>query len=198
MRPRVRVVARGVVLLVAASCASPDSDTGSAPGPSPGSSDVELHIPEGALPGTSARVVELELAVLANDAIDPANLELLLVDAGFVAGTERTFSGTAAGRRRATARVLAFETPAGAERYVNWLADHVQELIGEAQIVRDAETTGGTIVFVHEPSGCCHLETKLFLGVWRRGATVITLKLAGQGVHLATMIGFASRLDAAV
>lgn len=199
MRPRLREVATGLVLLVAAACASPDADEGPAPQPGAGSSDVVLKaIPEGALPGNPARILELDLAALAADAIDAASLETLLVNAGFVAGTERRFSQTAAGRRRATARVLAFETAAGAERYVAWLADHVQELIGDAQLVQVAQTPAGAVVFVHEPSGCCHLETRLFLGAWRRGPTVITLKLAGQGVRLGTMVGFASRLDAAV
>lgn len=199
MRPRLREVAAGLVLLVATACASRDADTGSAPEPSPGSSQVTVEaIPEEALPGAAARVVELDRAVLASDAIDAASLATLLSDAGFVAGTERRFSQTAAGRRRAIARVLAFETAPGAERYVDWLADHVEELIGDADVIRDAEAPEGAIVFVHEPSGCCHLETRLFLGVWRRDATVVTLKLAGQRVRLGTMVGFASRLDAAV
>jgi hypothetical protein len=197
VRPRLREQVAALVLLVAAACASPGATRAPAPEPAPGS-EVELEaIPKGALPGAPGRAVELDLTVLASDAIDTASLATLLSDAGFVAGSERTFSETAAGRRRATARVLAFETEAGAERYVDWLAGHVEELIGDAQVVRDADIPTGAIVFVHEPNGCCHLETRLFLGAWRRGATVITLKLAGQGVRLSTMVAFASRLDAA-
>ncbi len=199
MRPRLREVATGLMLLLAAACASPDPDTGPPREPSPRSSDVVLKpIPEGALPGNPAPTLELDLTTLAADAIDAASLEALLADAGFLAGTERRFSETAAGRRRATARVLAFETSAGAERYVEWLADHVQELIGDAEVVRDTRAPSEAIVFVYEPSGCCHLETRVFLGAWRRGSTVVTLKLAGQSVRLGTMIGFASRLDEAV
>jgi hypothetical protein len=199
VRATLRLVATGLMLPVAAGCASPDPGMGSAPELSPGSSQVVVEaIPEDALPGAAASAVELDRSVLAGDAIDVASLGALLSDAGFVAGTERRFSQTAAGRRRATARVLAFETAAGAERYVEWVADHVQELIGDAQVMRAAGTPAEAVVFVHEPSGCCHLETRLFLGAWRRGATVITLKLAGQGVRLSTMVGFASRLDAAV
>ncbi len=183
------------VLSVAVACASETSVEDPAAAPVAEPLDP---IPAAALPGSPAKALELDGADLAADAIDAANLELLLEDAGFVAGTERRFSETAHGRRRATARVLAFETAAGAQRYVEWLTDHVQELIGDAKVVRDAGAPAGAVVFVHEPSGCCHLETRLFLGAWRRGATVITLKLAGQGVHLATMTGFASRLDAAV
>jgi hypothetical protein len=94
--------------------------------------------------------------------------------------------------------VLVFETAQGAERYLAWLEGHVAEIIGDAEMIQDPRTPSGGVVFVYEPTGCCHLETRLFLGAWQRDATVLTLKVGGQSVRLAAVLGFVSMLDAAV
>ncbi len=122
----------------------------------------------------------------------------MLEDAGYVAGTERNFSELAHGRRRVTARVLAFESAEGAERYIDWLEGRVSELIGDAEAISGATTSDGGALFVHEPSGCCHFETRLFLGAWRRDATVFTLKVGGQTVRRGLVLRYLSMLDAAV
>ena len=198
MGHRLLGVAMPLALFVAASCASEAPARDEAAPAAPPVVEAPNPIPAGALPGRPSKVVELDAAGLAADSIDTASLETLLIDAGFVAGTERRFSKTADGRRRVTARVLAFETAQGAERYLAWLAGHVAEIIGDAEAIQDPRTPAGGVVFVHEPTGCCHLETRLFLGAWRHDATVLTLKVGGQSIRLGAVLGFVSMLDAAV
>lgn len=191
-------VAMSLALLVTASCASEAPARNDTAPLAPAVVAALDPIPADALPGRPSKVVELDAAGLAADSIDTASLETLLEDAGFVAGTERRFSETADGRRRVTARVLAFATAEGAERYIAWLESHVAELIGDAEVIQDSRTPAGGAVFVHEPSGCCHLETRLFLGAWQHDATVLSLKVGGQSVGLAMVLRFVSMLDAAV
>ena len=191
-------VAMSLGLLVAASCASQAPTRNDIAPLAPAVVEALDPIPAGALPGRPSKVVELDAAGLAADSIDTASLQTLLEDAGFVAGTERRFSDTANGRRRVTARVLSFATAQGAERYLSWLEGHVAELIGDAEVIQDPRTPSGGVVFVYEPTGCCHLETRLFLGAWQRDATVLTLKVGGQSIRLGLVLRFVSMLDAAI
>jgi hypothetical protein len=155
-------------------------------------------IPATALPGAAAEPVELDAATLAVEAIDFAELESLLKDAGFVAGTQRLFSRNQGGRRRVLARVLAFETAGGAERYLQWLRTHADEVIGDAATNADVEIPAGGTVFEHEPDPCCHNETRIFLAVWNRGSTVFTLEVGGQAASASDVPELSTGLDAAV
>lgn len=155
-------------------------------------------IPATALPGSAAEPVELDAATLAVDAIDLAELESLLEDAGFVAGTQRLFSRSHGGRRRILARVLTFETPGGSERYLEWLRSHADEVIGDAATTADVEIPAGGTVFEHEPDPCCHNETPIFLAVWSRGSTVFTLEVGGQAARASDVPELITGLDAAV
>lgn len=155
-------------------------------------------IPAAALPGSAAEPVELDAAAVSVDAIDVTGLEALLEDAGFIAGTQRLFSRTQPGRRRTLARVLAFETPEGAARYLTWLKDHVDEVIGDAESSSDLAAPAGGSVYVHEPDPCCHSETRVFLAMWKDGSRVITLEVGGQAARSADVPELISTLDAAV
>ena len=184
----------GAVLLVAgllaASCGSEPQARPQAPGIAP--------IPAEALPGRAAQPVELDAGQVSTDALDVGELETLLSDAGFVAGTERRFSRTVGGRRTTLARVLVFETSQGAQAYLGWLEIHVGDVIGKAQPVDGLSVPDGAIVFVHEPNPCCHNETRLVLAAWQDGATVMTLQLGGQVVRTRAVPELVSRLDGSV
>ena len=190
---RTVTAAAALTLLVAASCDAEDT----APSSSAASPAVEA-IPVAALPGTAGDAVALDARTAATGATEHEELETLLLDAGFEGGSERSFSKVTGGRRRLLARVLEFESAAGAERYVRWLSDHVEELIGEADLDPDLEAPGGGTVYVHEPDPCCHNDSRIFLAVWADGPRVITLEIAGQAAHASDVAELASKLDAAV
>ncbi len=155
-------------------------------------------IPATALPGSSSRSVTLDASTVSGDAIDFAGLETLLEDAGFVGGTQRLFSRAGPGRRRTLARVLVFEGPGGADGYLAWLAEHVDEVIGDAAPAGDLNAPAGGRVFVHEPDACCHNETRIFLVMWRRDSRVITLEIGGPSARANDVTRLVSALDAAV
>ena len=155
-------------------------------------------IPAGALPGRAAAPVALDAGTLAEDAVDVSSLEALLQGAGFVGGTQRQFSRMGAGRRRIVARVLAFETPAGAGRYLAWLEGNAADVIGKAKANEDLEVPAGGTVYEHAPNPCCHSETRIFLAAWRRGPNVVTLQVDGPAARASAVPELLSELDAAV
>lgn len=155
-------------------------------------------IPSAALPGHPAAPVALDAGTVAQDAVDVDRLESLLRDAGFVAGTQRQFSRTGAGRRRIVARVLTFETANGADRYLAWLNAHVGDVIGTAAPNQELTVPSGGTVFEHEPNPCCHSETRIFLAAWKRGSSVVTLQVDGPAARASAVPELLTQLDAAV
>jgi hypothetical protein len=155
-------------------------------------------IPAEALPGRAAQPTKLDAREVSTDAVDVDELEAILEGAGFVGGTERRFSQTAGGRRMTLARILVFETARGAQAYLGWLEDHVDDVIGKARPVDGLSVPDGTIVFVHQPNPCCHNETRLVLAAWNDGDTVKTLELGGQVVKTSVVPGLISSLERAV
>jgi hypothetical protein len=122
LRGRIAEVGVVAILLAAgvlgSACAS-EQPTSASYGTGP--AFVLEPIPRTALPGNPADPIDLDAGSVAVDAVDVAGLEALLDEAGFVGGTQRQFSRVRGGRRRMLARVLSFETPAGAAAYVAWL-----------------------------------------------------------------------------
>ncbi|HET9248675.1 MAG TPA: hypothetical protein VFP13_01875 [Actinomycetota bacterium] len=200
MRGRIAEVGIVVPLLVAAllgaSCAS--DPPASTPARTTGPAHVLEPIPATALPGNTADPVDLDAAAIALDAVDAAALRTVLDRAGFVGGTERQFSRVQGGRRRIVARVLAFRTPQGAERYLAWLRGHADEVIGDAAPDPGLRAPGDGSVLVHQPNPCCHNETRIFLAMWSRGSSVVTIQIAGEGARGSDVPELLSQLDAAV
>ena len=157
--------------------------------------------PEAAIPDLRAsEVVELDEDRIAADAIDEAELSSLLGDAGFESAVERRYSGPGGEIRRVDVRVVRFGSSDGAERYLAWVVDHVEEVIGEAT---QAMSTPGMpdSVYVHVPDGCCHKETVLALSVWRDGRDVLRVLVAGpaadEAVGLDLIASIRQRMAAA-
>jgi hypothetical protein len=185
----------GAALLVAGVLAASCS---SEPQPRPPAAPTLEPIPAEALPGRAAQPKELDAREVSTDAVDVDELEALLEGGGFVAGTERRFSRTVGGRRITLARILVFETARGAQAYLGWLQDHVDEVIGDARPVDGLSVPDGTIVFVHQPNPCCHGETRLVLAAWNDGDTVKTLELGGQVVETSVVPELISTFERAV
>jgi hypothetical protein len=155
-------------------------------------------IPADALPGVAGEAIELDAAAVAVGAEDITELEMLLEDAGFVAGAERSFAQVGGVRKRALARVLVFDQPNGAGRYVTWLQDHIDELIGDSESLTLPRLPGAKFFVVNEPDACCPRETPVYLAAWGSGGTVVTLEVGGVGVEPADVTTLASQLDAAI
>jgi hypothetical protein len=90
-----------------------------------------------------------------------------------------------------------FETAQGAQAYLGWLEDHVDDVIGHARPVDGLSVPAGMIVFVHEPNPCCHNEMRLVLAAWKDGDTVKTLELGGQVVKTSVVPDLISSLERA-
>jgi hypothetical protein len=191
-----RIAASVLVAGLLAACGS--EPTVLVPSPEQGTAVAVAPIPQAALPGHPAAPVTLDAGTVAQDAVDVNGLETLLQDAGFVGGTQRQFSRTGAGRRRIVARVLTFETQAGAERYLTWLRDNVADMIGKAEPNGRLRAPANGTVFEHQPNPCCHSETRIFLAAWNRGPTVVTLQFDGPAARASAVHELVSRLDAAV
>jgi hypothetical protein len=200
LRGRIAEVGIAATLLVAAFLGSGCSTAQPPSGPPPtmAPSLVPGSIPATALPGRPADVIDLDAGSVALDAVDVAGLEALLDEAGFVGGTQRQFSRVRGGRRRILARVLSFETPGGAAAYVGWLRHHADEVIGDAAPNAGLRAPSHGVVLVHEPDPCCHNETRMFLAMWHRGSTVVTIQIAGEGARESDVPDLLARLDSAI
>jgi hypothetical protein len=193
-----RIAALALVAGLLVACGSDPT----VPAPSPADEGTPVGgiapIPQEALPGRPAEPVTLDAETLALDAVNVSSLETVLEEAGFVAGTQRQFSRARPGRRRIVARVLTFETPAGAERYLAWLRGNAADLIGKAEPNDELQAPAGGTVFEHEPNPCCHGETRVFLAMWSRGRNVVTLVMDGPAARAPVVPELVLRLDAAV
>lgn len=151
-----------------------------------------------ALPGEPGESVELDATFVAGDAIDFAELEELLSDAGFEGGTQRVFAQSEGDRQqRSLARALAFGDADGAQTYLGWLEDHVDEVIGTAELLDPPDLPGVAFLAVSD-SDCCPKATDVYLVAWRKGSTVVSLEVGGDGVDEELVVSLARQLDGAV
>jgi hypothetical protein len=51
---------------------------------------------------------------------------------------------------------------------------------------------------VHEPSGCCHEETPIYLASWQRGPVVWTIRASGPRIHTPPVLSLISRVEGEV
>ena len=185
LRPRIAQLLLVAWTLLAAACGS---------GPV-----VPDPVPADALPGQVGGIVELDAASVAGDAVDPHELEALLEEVGFAGGTQRVFSQTEGARpQRSLARLLTFGDPAGAQAYLAWLEDHLDEVIGTAELLEPPDVTGRAFLALSEPECLCPKATEVYLAAWAKGSTVLTLEVGGKGVKLADVHQFVATLDGAV
>jgi hypothetical protein len=191
------IVAGALVLLVG--CAPMAGD---APAPSAsGASDLPAAsalpgLPDDTLPGYVVHRTGLDAAILARDALAPAELEALLREAGFEDGIEGRFT---ARRRRLTevvARVLRFGDAGGASAYLAWFATHGEDLLGSQ--TQPAEAPGsldGGVAFSHGVCDGCTKDTFQYVVAWTRGSYAITLRVGGPAAGPRTAEPLAAVLD---
>jgi hypothetical protein len=159
---------------------------------------VPTGLPADALPGMQSEVAVLGAAALARDALDPAGLEKLLGEVGYVSGRQRTFSGPGERFSLAITRVLVFESADGAGRYVSWLRAHPEDLLGKAQALEPLNLPGSPFLMIHLPGGCCPKAVPIYLSAWRRGHTVLFLKASGRQADVGAVEDLAEELDVVV
>jgi hypothetical protein len=159
---------------------------------------VPVGPPADALPGMQSEVAVLGAGALARDALDPAGLEDLLGDVGYVSGRQRTFSGPGERFSLAITRVLVFESADGAGRYVSWLRAHPEDLLGAAQTLEPLNLPGSPFLMIHLPGGCCPKAVPIYLSAWQREHTVLFLKASGRQADIEAVEDLAKRLDAVV
>lgn len=155
-------------------------------------------VPATALPGEPGEPEEVDASLLASDAIDFAELEALLEDEGFAGGTQRVFAQSQGARqRRSLARVLSFTDADGAQTYLGWLEEHVEEVIGPVDLLDPPDLPGVAFLALSD-SDCCPKATEVYLVAWRRDSTVVTLEVGGDGLDEGLVADLAQDLDAAV
>jgi hypothetical protein len=177
---RTRATRVTYILLIVASCA------GRTPTP-PSLPPIELR-------GMQSELTPVTAERLARDALEPAVLASLLEDAGYRSGAERTYAGPGERFSLAITRVLSFDDPDGAEAYLAWLHDHASELLGSAEPLPPLELPG-SFVAVHVPGGCCPKAVPVYLSAWRRGSSVLSVKVSGRGADPDAVEDLATALD---
>ncbi|HET7235272.1 MAG TPA: hypothetical protein VFK59_02440 [Actinomycetota bacterium] len=156
-------------------------------------------VPADALPGEVGEVVRLDAGSVADDAIDVEQLGALLEDAGFTGGTQRLFSQTQGIRpQRSLARILAFGDADGARTYLAWLEEHLDEVIGTAELLEPPAVDGDAFLALSEPECLCPKATDVYLAAWAKGSTVLTLEVGGKGVETADVQALVEAFDRAV
>jgi hypothetical protein len=158
---------------------------------------VPAPLPSSALPELEARERELPRDELAADAYEPAELARLLDEAGYEGGRERELTGHTDTFDHVVARVLAFDTPAGATAYVTWVSGHVRELAGPAREIDALPLGDESRRFELEPCPTCKKQLPTQVAVWRRGSSVRYLLAAGRGLSRATVLPLAGLIDEA-
>ena len=168
---------KGIPLLfavIALSC-SDAATVGGAPAPS---ASVDVSIPT--LPLGNMHVTEStktgEQASI--DATEPAAMQTVLDDAGLVGVRERVYTGGRGSYSRVVVRAWGFTDAGGAATFHDWLMTNAPH-----SVIGDAKPVAGTDLFVHEPSGCCHEETPVYLASWQRGPVVWTVVASGPRIQ---------------
>ncbi|HEU4355767.1 MAG TPA: hypothetical protein VFT27_09285 [Actinomycetota bacterium] len=115
---------------------------------------------------------------MAAEAIDRQELAGVLDAAGFASAVERSYTSTRPENGHIEAVLMRFDSGDGAARYLDWLGDHVSDIIGDAQIAPEQDLDG-IPVYVHHPDGCCPKEQVVALAVWQDGRYVARALVAG-------------------
>ncbi len=178
-----------VLLVMIASGCSDAVDVGGAPSSGP---PLSAKIPDVSL----ERMHETEQTVTGEDATldatDPQAMQTLLEGAGFVGARERVYTGGRGAVSRVVLRAWQFSSPQGAGSFLDWLAANgTHSVIGEAK-----PTHGPTpVFFVHEPSGCCHEETPVYLAAWQHGDIVWTVQASGPRIQAPPVVALVHRFE---
>ena len=127
------------------------------------------------------------------DATDSQAMQTALDAAGLIGVRERVYTGGRGSYSRVVVRVWQFDNPQGAAAFHDWLmANASHSVIGEAKPVSNAPAPG---LFVHEPSGCCHEETPIYLAAWQKGDVVWTVVASGPRIQTHPVIELVKKIE---
>jgi hypothetical protein len=178
-----------IVVLVCAACSEGSLKVSSAQLPA---------LPGEALPELRSQTSTIGFQAVTAEALDPADLEGVLQDAGFLSGRERRFSGRTSGFTNVVTRVLAFETPDGATAYVDWVRSHPDNLIGKFTAEEPLDLPGSPFLAVHAPDPCCPKDLPIYLSAWRRDTFVLFVRASGPGAGRRNVTQLAEKMDGIV
>lgn len=175
-----------LVLLAMIACASPSTPSAS-PDISMTASIPDLglghmHVTESTDTGEEASL----------DATDPQAMQTILDGAGLVGVRERVYTGGRGSYSRLVVRVWEFTSANGAGAFYDWLVTNAtHSVIGEAKPAR----TSIPDLFVHEPSGCCHEETPVYLAAWQKGDVVWTVVASGPRIQTPPVMQLVKQIE---
>jgi len=126
------------------------------------------------------------------DATDPQGMQTALNDAGIVGVLERVYTGGRGSYSRVVVRAWQFDDAQGAGAFHDWLVTNAtNSVIGDAKAVPGSPIPG---LFVHEPSGCCHEETPIYLASWQKGDVVWTVVASGPRIQTNPVVGLVTQI----
>jgi hypothetical protein len=173
--------------VIAVACASPSSVV--LPSAAPNAS-VSVSIPP--LPLGNMHVADTtktgEQASI--DATDPQAMQTVLDDAGLVGVRERVYTGGRGSYSRVVVRAWEFTDAQGAGVFLDWLRTNAT-----SSVIGEAKPVPGTELFVHEPSGCCHEETPVYLDAWQNGDVVWTVVASGPRIRTPPIVALVKQIE---
>ena len=179
------------LLVTGTACAS----SGGSPSPSSSVANVRVAMPSVTLPGMHRTDDTLDAAGAAADAVHPQDLRSLLEGAGFVGARERTWAGMRGPFARVVVRAWVFGSEGGAATFLTWVRDQPAQLIGSAQTLSSTGLPGSIALAMHEPSGCCHEETPIYLASWARGPVVWTIRASGPKIRTTPVVSLVTQIE---
>jgi hypothetical protein len=142
-----------------------------------------MHVTESTKTGEEAAV----------DATDSAAMQSILDGSGLIGVRERIYTGGRGSYSRVVVRAWQFESAQGAGAFHDWLITNAtHSVIGDAKPVSGAPVPA---LFVHEPSGCCHEETPIYLAAWQKGDVVWTVVASGPRIQMPPVVQLVRHIE---
>jgi len=155
---------KGIPLILVAVAVACASASGQAPSSAAATASVGVSIPSLGLGHMHVTETTKTGEQASIDATDPQAMQTALDAAGIVGVKERVYTGGRGSYSRVVVRAWAFTDAQGAAAFRSWLVTNAtQSVIGDAKPVPNTPIPD---LFVHEPSGCCHEETPIYLASW--------------------------------
>jgi hypothetical protein len=185
------VLRKGIpfVLVVVAFACSDAATVGGVP-PSPSLRASIPPLPLGNMHETDSTKTAEQASI---DATDSQAMQTILEGAGLLGVRERVYTGGRGSYSRVVVRAWGFVDTQGAGAFHDWLiTDATHSVIGDAKPVPTSPIPG---LFVHEPSGCCHEETPIYLAAWQNGDVVWTVVASGPRIQTQPVIELVKKIE---
>ena len=183
---------RKVIPLLLALLALACNDTATVGGAPPPGASVGVAIPPlplGHMHMTETTKTAEEASV---DVTDSEAMQTILDGAGLVGVRERVYTGGRGSYSRVVVRAWEFNDESGAGAFHGWLKTN-----GGTDVIGDAKAADGPtpVFFVHEPSGCCHEETPIYLASWQKGNVVWTVVASGPRIQTQPVVQLVQKIE---